>query len=658
MHLPRPVRSPFLLRGRRESHKGVEGSTRTRQHRVVFLPSGRTETVGHGATLYEATLRAHEPIETLCGGKGTCGKCIVQLVEGDMPAEITPGMQRHSLSPEVLACRTHATGDRVVFVPEKSRRFRPVVLKEAPARPLALMPAVRKLYLELPVEVGAEPSLRWKRLLTELGERFHLHGLHADPSVTASLATALEAGEGRITVTLRDAREIIRVEHGRRERAFGVAVDIGTTTIATYLCDLSSGEVLETASLLNPQVGLGEDVMTRLAAAMEKEGYARSRRVLLDGIDALLRDLLRRRNLHPEDICDVVVVGNTAMHHFFLGLDVRSLGQAPFAPSVDTPVDVKVRDVGIAALPSANVHVLPIEGGFVGADNVAVLIAEAPHRQDDILLLIDIGTNGEIVLGNRERLLCASCATGPALEGGCIAFGMRAAPGAIDRVRIDPTTLDVRVHVMGEDPSAKGWTGGTGARGICGSGIVDAVAEMLDAGILRENGAFEKERATPRLRQGADGIREFVIAWGADTAIGRDITVTQNDVRAVQLAKAALWSGCHILLRRLGRERPDGVLLAGAFGSRIDTARALRIGLFPPCPEERIRSVGNAAGTGAVLALLNGEKRGEAASIAREVEHVELIREPGFSRIFVEATRMPRPSGATGRKEGEPTHER
>jgi uncharacterized 2Fe-2S/4Fe-4S cluster protein (DUF4445 family) len=337
------------------------------------------------------------------------------------------------------------------------------------------------------------------------------------------------------------------------------------------------------------------------------------------------------------------------MHHILLKLDVTSLGRAPFTPSVKCSLDQKARKIGLNVLPSANVHTLPIEAGFVGADNVSLLIAEEPHKQDEMLLLIDIGTNGELVLGNRNRLLSASCATGPALEGACIKFGMRAAKDTIDRVRVDPETFDVSFSVIGKpgfDTQAS--SADIKARGICGSGIIDAVSEMFTSGIIRKNGSFNKELKSKRLRTGSDGKHEFVIAWAKQTAIGKDITVTQQDVRAIQLAKAAIYAGSMLLLDRMGIKLPDKVLLAGAFGSVIDKKRALAIGMFPDCGLTNVSGIGNAAGDGARFALLNRAKRKEADKIARQVEYIELTKEPSFQDIFIKATHFPGIDGWIG----------
>jgi uncharacterized 2Fe-2S/4Fe-4S cluster protein (DUF4445 family) len=295
--------------------------------------------------------------------------------------------------------------------------------------------------------------------------------------------------------------------------------------------------------------------------------------------------------------------------------------------------------LGLKTHPSANVHLLPVEAGFIGADNVAVLIAEEPHHRDEMVLIIDIGTNGELVMGNRQRLISCSCATGPALEGGHIRFGMRAASGAIERVKMDPNTLEVDFRLVGElywQSESKGKT----ARGVCGSGIVDGIAELFRNGIIDKSGRFEKNIPTARLSI-SDGEPEFVIAWKEETAIGKDITITQQDVRNVQLAKGAIYAGAKLMMGRLGIERLDQIILAGAFGSYLDPEKALVLGMFPDCDLRNVRAVGNAAGDGARMALLNREKRAEADEIARKVEYMELTIEEDFQKEFIEALHFP-----------------
>jgi uncharacterized 2Fe-2S/4Fe-4S cluster protein (DUF4445 family) len=362
---------------------------------------------------------------------------------------------------------------------------------------------------------------------------------------------------------------------------------------------------------------------------------------ITEGLNALAQSTAKVAGISPEEIVEVTVVGNTAMHHIFLGIDPQYLGVAPFAPSVHRSLDIKARELNLRVHPSANVHVLPVEAGFVGADNVGVLITEEPYRKEEMALIIDIGTNGELVLGNKERLISSSCATGPALEGAHIKFGMRAAPGAIERVRIDPETLGVRFKVIDRELWSDEYAPGEiQARGICGSGIIEAVAEMFTAGVVDRSGRLNGHIISPRLRKAEKGY-EFVIARAEEASIGQDITVSVSDVRAVQLAKGALYAGAKIMMGVLGVERLDKVILAGAFGSTIDSERAMALGMFPDCDLENVVAVGNAAGDGARIALLNRKKRIEATRVAREVEYIELTVYPEFSKEFAEAMYIP-----------------
>jgi len=611
------------------------------------LPSGRRATVPDGQTLRDAARSLGEDIEAICGGKGSCGKCRVRILNGSegglhsemghlgplSEAEIRFVEAGNLRSDERLACQARVRGDIAVWIPEESRAQRQVILKGPTPRPISVVPIIRKYYVELVPPGLSDPIGDWERLSGELADRFGLAGLSIDLHALRSLPATLRRAGWKATVTVWDGREVVRVEPGYVEKSYGVAVDVGTTTIGGYLCDLTTGETAAASAIMNPQIAFGEDVMSRIAYAKEHEhGLAELHRALISGLNGLIQDAVRKAGLGTEDIVEAVIVGNTAMHHFFLGLDVGPLGLSPFAPTIHRSVNVRARDLGLEILPSANVHVLPVEAGFVGADNVGVLIAEEPYRRDEMVLIVDIGTNGELVLGNRRRLLSCSCATGPAFEGASIKFGMRAAPGAIERVRIDPETMEVQIGIIGE---------GELPRGICGSGIIDAIAEMLRAGIIRKDGGFNRDTKGPRLRPDPNGLMEFLLVPASETAIREDIVITQSDVRAVQLAKAALYAGARMLLRRFGIERPDRVILAGAFGTVIDRERALTLGMFPDVGIENVVAVGNAAGDGARIALLNRDKRTEAERIAREVEYVELTSERGFEEAFIAATHFP-----------------
>jgi uncharacterized 2Fe-2S/4Fe-4S cluster protein (DUF4445 family) len=342
----------------------------------------------------------------------------------------------------------------------------------------------------------------------------------------------------------------------------------------------------------------------------------------------------------PHDISEVTLVGNTAMHHIMLGINPEYMGVAPFAPALHRYIDIKADRFGLNILPAGNIHMLPIEAGFVGADNVGCLIADAPHKREEMTLLIDIGTNGELIFGNKDKLISCSCATGPALEGAQIEYGMRAAPGAIERIRIDRKTLESTYKVIGDEL----WSDGKrnmDAKGICGSAIIDGVAEMFLAGVLIKSGNFNPDLEHPRIRKNKKNIPEFVIAWKHETSINEDITITLVDVRAIQLAKGALYSGCQIMMRRLGRTSFDRLAVAGAFGSHIDKIMAMAIGMFPDCDLDKVEYIGNAAGDGARIALVNTDIREEVNDIATKIEYVELALEEDFNDRFGEAMQFP-----------------
>lgn len=628
-----------------------------KRYDILFLPSGRRGSINEGTTLRDAAHSLGEGIESICGGKGSCGKCRIRVLEGNEHGIVSTASHLSALTDiekryaqdfdllpnERLACQARIHGNLAIFVPEESRTGRQIILKSAGKQTIDIAPTIRKYFLDIaPAEINRASNQKG-RLSAELADRLNLHDVIVDNSVLETFSNLSQNNDRGITITVWDNKEVIRVESGHHENAYGLAIDIGTTTIGGYLCDLITGDDLATESLMNPQIQFGEDIMTRISyAKSHTNGLAELNDCIIDALDQMIDDITSQVELTPDDIAETVVVGNTVMHHIFLGLDISGMAFWPFKPEITQSVNRKARDLGLGVLPSANVHVLPIEAGFVGADNVGVLIAEEPYNQDEILLIIDIGTNGELVLGDRKRLLSASCATGPAFEGANIKFGMRAAKGAIDRVRVDRQTFELRFTVIGSERwSTEIASENIQSRGICGSGIIDAVAELFVAGLIKKDGSFNTTLNSPRLRLDKDEKPEFVIAWAYETAINQDITVTQKDVRAIQLAKAAINSGAQLMLRRMGIERSDKVILAGAFGTVIDRERALAIGMFPECDIEDIYSIGNAAGDGARIALLNKYKRQEADKIAREVEYIELTNEPGFHETFISATHFP-----------------
>jgi uncharacterized 2Fe-2S/4Fe-4S cluster protein (DUF4445 family) len=541
-------------------------------------------------------------------------------------------------------------GDLLVTVPEESQARKQIIAKAATERAIDVQPAVRQVYVEVE-QATLEGSWGgdWERLRAALAEQWALTEITIDPLVLPTLQPALRDGHHAVTVAVWRDREVIRVQPGYAEGAYGLAIDVGSTSIVAHLCDLRTGALRATETIMNPQVRFGEDLMSRISYAMlEPKGAARLHGAVIGALNQLARKAAAAANIAAGDILDVVLVGNPTMHHLILGIDPVELGGSPFALAIASPIDLKARDLVIRLGPASRVHLLPCIAGHVGADNVAVQLAEAPQLQDDLTLIIDVGTNAEIVLGNRQRVLCASSPTGPAFEGAQIRHGQRAAPGAIDRVRIDPATLEPRYKVIGYDE----WIGPDSivpdharATGICGSGIIEAIAELFLAGIVDESGRFGELAAerTPRV-QLVGRSAEYVLADASQTLSGNPIVVAQSDVRAIQLAKAALYAGVKLLLAEAGAAQVDRVLLAGAFGSYISPVHAMILGMIPDCGVSKVVAVGNAAGDGARIALLNLEARAEAGRIAESVRHVQIAVSSDFQAEFVGAMAIPHAS--------------
>lgn len=652
--------------------------TPPRTHQVIFMPSGRRGQIEAGTTVLEASRQLGVQIESICGGRMTCQKCRVCVEEGNFPkhgiisaahnlstaSDAESNFLQKLKSPDMrLSCQATIEGDILLFIPEESRGQKQVIRKSATNRVIDVNPVIRKVYVEVDKAELGEHRGDWGRLQEALAAQWALSGLTIDLRVLQKLQAALRDGDWAVTVTLWQEREVIDVEPGFEDGIYGLAVDIGSTTVAGYLCDLRTGEVLATESIMNPQVTYGEDLMSRVSYAMmhPKTGLEKMHKAIIDALNRLAASAAREAEIQPRQIHDAVFVGNTTMVHILLGIDPVELGGAPFALATREAVDVKARDLGLRLHPNAYVHVLPAEAGHVGADNVAALIAEEPYRQSETILLVDVGTNAEIVLGNRAWMYSASSPTGPAFEGAQITFGMRAAPGAIERVRIDPETKEARFRVIGEERWSDAWQIGAEvpleeqpkhlAAGICGSGIIEVVAELFLAGVLLPDGRFDDTLVHERVQW--DGRRgEYILATGEQTTTGEPIVVTQDDVRNIQLAKAALYAGAKLLMNRAGIEAVDKIVLAGAFGSYIDTKYAMILGLIPDCDLEKVVAVGNAAGDGARIALLNREKRQEAVDISRWVTYVETAVDPDFQNEFVGAIHLPHATDAFPHLEG------
>lgn len=626
-------------------------------HTIIFQPSGRRARVSEGTTILDAARKLGVGIEAVCGENLVCGKCRVKIMEGEFPKEdITSSLSHVGKVDEKemktlekkekkenirLACSTSIMGDVLVFVPEATRTGKQIVSKAAGKIKVKIKPAVKKYYVELQPPSLEDPCGDFERVCDVLAKAHGLKKVSIDYRALQILPDVLRTGDWKVTVTVWQNHEIIRVESGRVETNVGLAVDIGTTTVAGYLTDLNTGEVLATESMMNPQVSYGEDVMSRITYCMlnEEDGLKELQETIVEGLNTIAKNAAKRVNLAPEDISEMTIVGNTAMHHILLGINPEYIGLAPFAPALHNSVDIKAERFGIQILPSGNIHILPIEAGFVGADNVGCLIADTPHKRKKMTLLIDIGTNGELILGNKDKLISCSCATGPALEGAQIEFGIRAAPGAIENLRVDKKTLEPTFKVIGNDKWSDGQTD-MQAKGICGSGIIDAISEMFKAGIIKKNGQINTELKSPRIRM-AGKMPEYVIAGKHETAIDEDIVINQKDVRAIQLAKGALYSGALIMMRKLGIKQFDRLAIAGAFGNHIDKFQAMVMGMYPDCDLNKVEFVGNAAGDGARIVLLNVDKRREANTLARKVEYIELALEEDFNDRFGEAMQFP-----------------
>ncbi len=625
------------------------------EHLVVFTPSGRRGRFESGTTVLDAARRLGVDIDSVCGGRGICGRCQIEVSEGEHAKHAIVSAASH-LSPlgdveraydadrglgagRRLGCTACVEGELVIDVPPESQVHRQVVRKEADAHPIDVDPVVRLHYVEVEEPALATTSSDLSRLRAALEREWELSGLDCDTHVLPGLQKTLRAGGWRVTVAVHDGAVITGVWPGLHETMLGIAFDIGSTTVAGHLCDLASGEVLASAGEMNPQIRFGEDLMSRVSYVMMNPGSEKElTRAVRGCLAKLTAELANDAGVSRDDILEVTLVGNPIMHHLLLGLDPTELGGAPFALAIDEAVRRPATELGLPVHPGARAYVLPCIAGHVGADTAGVILSEGPYLGDEVNLIVDVGTNAEIVLGNRDHLLAASSPTGPAFEGAQISCGQRAAPGAIERVRIDPATLEPRFCVIGSDV----WSNdpafaGTHVTGVCGSGIIEAIAELYLAGILTTDGTIDGAVAARSPRIVADGRTfSYVLSDGEP-----ELTITQNDVRQIQLAKAALHAGCTLLLEHYGIARVDRIRLAGAFGSHIDPVYALVLGLIPDCDPAHVTSAGNAAGTGARIALLDRTARTEIEEVVRRVEKIETAIEPRFQELFVGAMAIP-----------------
>ena len=634
--------------------------------RVVFTPSGRRGRFAKNTTVLEAARELGVDLDSVCGGRGICGRCQIELSEGSFAkhgiesrhdhlssfSRIEADYAREQSLPDNrrLGCSSRLLGDVVIDVPPDSQVHRQVVRKRAEVHDMDINPLVRLCFIEVTEPNMHDPSGDLRRVREAIEFEWGLTDLVIDLTVVEDLQTILRLGEWKVTVAVFDGHEVIAIWPGFKDRVMGLAVDVGSTTIAAHLCDLASGNVLASSGMMNPQIRFGEDLMSRVSyVMMHPDGVVQMADAVRSAICTLVDEVCLEAKVDAHDILDSTFVGNPVMHHLLLGLSPVELGVAPFALATDESVRLRASELDLSFHPGARAYTLPCIAGHVGADAAAMVLSEAPYLRDEVTLLVDVGTNAEIILGNRSRLLAASSPTGPAFEGAQISCGQRAAPGAIERVRINPETLEPRFKVIGSEL----WSdeigfdksiANTGVTGICGSGIIEAVAEMFLVGLVQTNGVIDGNFASRSNRVVADARTWAYVLRRGD----REIRVTQNDIRAIQLAKAALYAGIQLLMEHLGVSGVDRIRLAGAFGAHIDVKYAMVLGLIPDCTLEHVTAAGNAAGTGARIALLDRNARQEIEREVRRIEKIETAIEPRFQEHFVAAMEIPHENAEFG----------
>lgn len=637
---------------------------------VIFTPSGKRGRFALGTPVLTAARQLGVDLDSVCGGRGICSKCQISpgygefskhgvTVAADALTEWNAVEERYKskrgmLEGRRLGCQACVMGDVVIDVPPESQVHKQVIRKSATQRDIVMDPATRLLYIEVEEPDMHEPSGDFERVAKALAEQWQVEGVEADLAILRRLQPVLRKGEWKITVALHRgnhdrAPRILDLWPGYHEGGlYGLAIDLGSTTIAAHLCDLRDGSVLASSGLMNPQIRFGEDLMSRVSyAMMNPGGDVEMTRAVREAINALAASIATEAGIEPTAIYEVVFVCNPVMHHLLLGIDPVELGQAPFALAHSGSLSLDARDLDLFAINrAARVYVLPCIAGHVGADCAAVALSEEPGKSDDMVLIVDVGTNAEILLGNKSRVLACSSPTGPAFEGAQISSGQRAAPGAIERVEIDPLTKEPRFKVIGSDlwstdAGFEAATATSGITGICGSGIIEAVAEMRMAGLLDQGGLIGGPDQTGTSRCVAEGRTHSYVLHDGTANGGPLIMVTQGDIRAIQLAKAALYAGARLLMDEMGVDVVDRVTLAGAFGAHISPKHAMVLGMIPDVPLDHVISAGNAAGTGARIALCNVGARNAIEATVGEIHKVETAIEPRFQEHFVNASAIP-----------------
>ncbi|MEE9428448.1 MAG: ASKHA domain-containing protein [Paracoccaceae bacterium] len=637
---------------------------------VIFTPSGKRGHFAPGTPVLTAARQLGVDLDSVCGGRGICSKCQITPSYGEFPKHgVNVGKNALSDWNSVeerydairglkagrrLGCQATVQGDVVIDVPPESQVHKQVVRKAATARDITMDPATRLYYVEVDEPDMHTPTGDFERLKRALSQQWDIGELHAELPVLRKLQPTLRKGKWTATVALFKGHDdtyerLLDIWPGYyEERLYGLAIDLGSTTIAAHLCDLRNGSVLESAGIMNPQIRFGEDLMSRVSyAMMNPGGDVEMTTEVRTAINTLAENIASDAKIDAAQIMEVVFVCNPVMHHLLLGIDPVELGQAPFALATSNSISLEAASLAMDAINgSARVYILPCIAGHVGADAAAVALSEEPNKSDLLTLIVDVGTNAEILLGNKSRVLACSSPTGPAFEGAQISSGQRAAPGAIEHVEIDPETKEPRYQVVGselwsDEPGFAEAIGSTGITGICGSGIIEVVAEMRMAGLLDASGLIGSAQQVGTERAIPEGRTHAYLLCEAGKNGSAAVAVTQGDIRAIQLAKSALYAGARLLMDEMGVDQVDRVVLAGAFGAHISAKHAMVLGMIPDVPLEHVSSAGNAAGTGARIALCSNAARAEIEKTVHEITKVETAIEPRFQEHFIAANAIP-----------------
>lgn len=636
---------------------------------VIFTPSGKRGNFPVGTPILTAARQLGVDLDSVCGGRGICSKCQITPSYGEFPkhgvtvadtalSEWNNVEQRYDdirglPKGRRLGCQATVQGDIVVDVPPESQVHKQVVRKRAEARDITMNPSTKLYYVEVQEPDMHDPSGDMERLTAALRDQWELRNVHADLHILQTLQPTLRKGAWKVTVAVHlgddeNAPRIMHIWPGYYEgTVYGLAVDLGSTTIAAHLCDLQTGDVVASSGVMNPQIRFGEDLMSRVSySMMNAGGDVEMTNAVREGMNALFTQIATEAEIDKALIVDAVFVCNPVMHHLLLGIDPFELGQAPFALATSDSLRLRADDLDLNIHPSARIYLLPCIAGHVGADAAAVALSEAPDKSADLVLVVDVGTNAEILLGNSDKVLACSSPTGPAFEGAQISSGQRAAPGAIERVEIDEITKEPRFRVIGSEiwSDEDGFDAAiatTGVTGICGSGIIEMVAEMRLAGIVDSPGLIGSAEQTGTDRCFLDGRTYSYRVYDGTASGGPLITITNRDIREIQMAKAALYSGARLLMDKFDVDTVDRVVLAGAFGAHISPKHAMVLGMIPDAPLDAVTSAGNAAGTGARIALLNRDARTEIEETVRNIHKIETAIEPRFQEHFVNASAIP-----------------